>query len=517
MKKIAIIGAGPSGLSTAKSCLEENNLIPTVFEKFDQLGGVWNLKNGIAWPGMHFNVSRHTGEFSDFSYPENTEDFPTKETVNNYLERYADHYNLRPYIKFGREIIFIDYNDSKWLVRWKENQQVFEEYYDGVVIAMGKYNKPFVPPFTGLDNFQGKKLHSAHYRNPAIFADENVLVVGGSLSGTSIAEEISKSAKTVYHVFRQPRWILPRYLCPDPQQTGPYLPRDLLLKTRINAQNYSKELQYQRMQSICYKQNLISDLRVDQDSNNDFVVADDYLQAVEEHKIIPIRSEIDQCAMSQITLKNGQQLPIDSIIFCTGFEYDFSIFAEQLKLNPHTLSLYAEIFSHLPGLAFVGFYHGRHGAVFPNLELQARLACAVYSGRYQLPQEEVLKTSTSTSQSEKECHEIEFADKLAKDIGVLPDLSELKNTNQRLFKALWEGSSIPAQYRLNKNDTISNIAVKKIEQTDQYRSDLLSWKTNIVCSPNLGRKYLNNNFFAKQNKSDNQTNPSTIKKDPTPF
>jgi hypothetical protein len=52
--KIAVIGAGISGISTA-SILKKNGFVPVVFEKFERIGGVWataypgvQLKNGLV-------------------------------------------------------------------------------------------------------------------------------------------------------------------------------------------------------------------------------------------------------------------------------------------------------------------------------------------------------------------------------------------------------------------------------------------------------------------------------------
>ena len=40
-RRIAIIGAGCSGLASIKCCLEEG-LIPVCFEKRENIGGLWN-------------------------------------------------------------------------------------------------------------------------------------------------------------------------------------------------------------------------------------------------------------------------------------------------------------------------------------------------------------------------------------------------------------------------------------------------------------------------------------------
>uniref|UniRef100_A0A8D0NBE1 Flavin-containing monooxygenase n=1 Tax=Sus scrofa TaxID=9823 RepID=A0A8D0NBE1_PIG len=41
-KRVAIVGAGVSGLASIKCCLEEG-LEPTCFERSDDLGGLWRF------------------------------------------------------------------------------------------------------------------------------------------------------------------------------------------------------------------------------------------------------------------------------------------------------------------------------------------------------------------------------------------------------------------------------------------------------------------------------------------
>lgn len=63
-----IIGAGPSGLAAAKYAKEEKlNFI--VFEKFPDIGGVWNPVDGLVWKRMHTNISRHCCRYTDFEWP----------------------------------------------------------------------------------------------------------------------------------------------------------------------------------------------------------------------------------------------------------------------------------------------------------------------------------------------------------------------------------------------------------------------------------------------------------------
>ncbi|KAH3798389.1 hypothetical protein DPMN_151988 [Dreissena polymorpha] len=48
--KVAIIGAGASGLTAIKCCLDEG-LVPTCYERSEDLGGLWNYKDDVR-PGQ---------------------------------------------------------------------------------------------------------------------------------------------------------------------------------------------------------------------------------------------------------------------------------------------------------------------------------------------------------------------------------------------------------------------------------------------------------------------------------
>ena len=72
---MAIIGAGASGMTAVKACLEQG-LKPTVFEKTNYSGGLWRFQpkldeNGIAsvMKSTIINSSKEMSAFSDFPPP----------------------------------------------------------------------------------------------------------------------------------------------------------------------------------------------------------------------------------------------------------------------------------------------------------------------------------------------------------------------------------------------------------------------------------------------------------------
>ena len=82
---VVIIGAGISGLSTAKYC-SEANLRPLVLEKSDNIGGLWQ-PGGAPWESLRTNLSKYTCCFSDHDWPQDAPLFPRAAELFGYIER----------------------------------------------------------------------------------------------------------------------------------------------------------------------------------------------------------------------------------------------------------------------------------------------------------------------------------------------------------------------------------------------------------------------------------------------
>lgn len=78
-KRIAIVGAGATGMTATKACLEQG-LDVVVFEKTNYTGGLWRFQETVAENGIAsvmkstiINSSKELSAFSDFPPPT---DFP---------------------------------------------------------------------------------------------------------------------------------------------------------------------------------------------------------------------------------------------------------------------------------------------------------------------------------------------------------------------------------------------------------------------------------------------------------
>ncbi|MFC5285739.1 NAD(P)-binding domain-containing protein [Actinokineospora guangxiensis] len=198
--RIAVIGAGPAGLTSAKQALADGHDV-VVLEKHTDVGGIWNPATGGAYPSVRMQTSRMAFPFTDFA-PLTPTDFPTLAEVHAYLRAYAEHFGVLARVRFGAEVVGVSKVDGRWRVATASGVEEF----DAVMVASGELWRPRVPA-----SLPEGVLTAKDYRAPEPFAGKRVLVVGGGVSGADIAAELAGAAASVDWSIRGRQLFLPRY------------------------------------------------------------------------------------------------------------------------------------------------------------------------------------------------------------------------------------------------------------------------------------------------------------------
>lgn len=466
-KKIAIIGAGPAGLVSAKSCLEAG-LHPTVFEKSSSLGGVWSgAENGLAWNNMHTNISKWAVMFSDFPWEKEVQDFPLQNEVADYLKSYADAFHVTPHVNFQSEVQGVSKQNGLWNVTVNGRTEMF----DAVIIASGFFAKSIQPDIDGSDIYEGKFFHSSACR-PSDMHDENkVTVYGGSFSGYELAIEFARVSKNpITHAFKSPSWVLNRYVDVG---NGAKLPLDLLSYSReLNPPSPAKTPIEARQESISFFKDAFGnpgdahpDLTMSEDPTRPVfvVVSDGYLDAVRDGQIIPVRGSISHFNQNNLVLNSDEtqkSLQSDVVVMATGYRAALPYLDDQIKskIAYDEQDQFMPVLLHdtvwpkdIDGLAFVGFYRGPY---FGVVELQARWAAGVLAGNLPAPTSIEINAGVKTAENLRNqlprpqfphSNYVTLADKLAQKIGCYPDVK----SSDPLYNHVYGGYFLPSHFRLS--------------------------------------------------------------------
>lgn len=145
VRKVAVIGAGPSGLTSIKACLDEG-LVPVCFESSDDMGGLWKFKasqkkgffflddfclficqlfqnvlmvqmfflflqevsepnRASIYRSLTINISKEMMCYSDFPIPADYPNYMHHSKIIEYFRMYASHFKLLQHVRFQVTIL----------------------------------------------------------------------------------------------------------------------------------------------------------------------------------------------------------------------------------------------------------------------------------------------------------------------------------------------------------------------------------------------------------------------------
>ncbi|VCW77628.1 unnamed protein product [Gulo gulo] len=205
-KRVAVIGAGVSGLSSIKCCLDED-LEPTCFERTNDIGGLWKFtetsKDGMTrvYRSLVTNVCKEMSCYSNFPFQEDYPNFMNQGKFWDYLQEFAEHFDLLKYIQFRTTVLSItkrpDFSETgQWDVVTETEGKQERAVFDAVMVCTGHYLNPRLPleSFPGIHKFKGQILHSQEYKSPEGFQGKRVLVIGLGNTAGDVAVELSRTA-----------------------------------------------------------------------------------------------------------------------------------------------------------------------------------------------------------------------------------------------------------------------------------------------------------------------------------
>ncbi len=226
--RVAIVGAGPSGLAALRafeSARKKGAEVPEIicYEKQSDYGGLWNYTwrtgldeygepvHGSMYRYLWSNGPKECLEFADYSFEEHfgrpIPSYPPRAVLHDYIKGRIDKSGVASYIKLNTAVRWVSYSDDtgKFSVTVKDlaTDTVSTSEFDHVIVASGHYSTPSVPEFPGIRQFPGRVLHAHDFRSADEFAGKNVLLIGASYSAEDIGTQCHKyGAKSVTFSWR---------------------------------------------------------------------------------------------------------------------------------------------------------------------------------------------------------------------------------------------------------------------------------------------------------------------------
>jgi putative flavoprotein involved in K+ transport len=183
-----IVGAGQAGLATGYH-LQRRGRRFLIVDGNERIGDNWRRQ----WDSLRLYTPAKYDGLPGMAFPAAKWEFPGKDQVADYLERYALEFDLP--VRMSTRVERLAANGDG---RYVASLGADEIPCDNVVVATGTFGRtPSVPAFASELDPRIHQLHSSEYRRPSQLEPGSALVVGASHSGCDVAFELAAERHTI--------------------------------------------------------------------------------------------------------------------------------------------------------------------------------------------------------------------------------------------------------------------------------------------------------------------------------
>ncbi|MCV7230166.1 flavin-containing monooxygenase [Mycolicibacterium komossense] len=205
--RVAVIGAGFSGIAAAVALRRKGIEDFVIFEQAPGLGGTWWHNR---YPGAEVDLESHIYSFS-FERHDWTRTHADWRELLGYLEGVADKWDLRRRIRFNENVTDVSWSDSDHTYTVTTAAGGDHGVFTAVISAVGFLNIPLLPPFARESNdFHGAICHTSRWIEGLDMTGKSVAVVGTGSSAVQIVSEAERVAADVTIFQLEPNWLLPK-------------------------------------------------------------------------------------------------------------------------------------------------------------------------------------------------------------------------------------------------------------------------------------------------------------------
>jgi cation diffusion facilitator CzcD-associated flavoprotein CzcO len=202
--RVAIIGAGASGLCMAIRLKRAGLSTFTLYERATDLGGTWRDN---TYPGAGCDIPSHLYCYSFAPKHDWPRKYASQAEILSYLRGCAQRYGLGPHLHYGAEVVRAEWGGARWHLSLASGEEAEADF---LVAATGQLSQPVLPDLPSLGGFQGASFHSARWDHGHDLRGEDVAVVGTGASAIQLVPEVARVARSLTIYQRTPNWVVPK-------------------------------------------------------------------------------------------------------------------------------------------------------------------------------------------------------------------------------------------------------------------------------------------------------------------
>jgi cation diffusion facilitator CzcD-associated flavoprotein CzcO len=331
--RVAIIGAGFSGVGAAIRLMREGVTDLAILERSDDIGGTWRDN---TYPGCACDVQSHLYSYSFAPNPDWTRSFSRQPEIWAYFKRVAGSSGVMRYLRLGHEVLGAGWDAParRWLVRTSRGDLTAS----ALIMAAGALSDPVLPELTGLERFSGAAFHSARWDHAADLRGRRVAVIGTGASAIQFIPEIQPVVERLYVFQRTAPWVVPRRDRALRQWERALFRRVPAAQRLVRAAIYAgrealvvafrREALMRRLQWIAMRhlRRSVSDPALRERLTPPFTMgckrvlpSNAYYPAVSQPNVEVVTGRIARVTEGAVVTEDGSAREVDVIVFATGF------------------------------------------------------------------------------------------------------------------------------------------------------------------------------------------------------
>jgi len=378
--RVAIVGAGFSGMGMAVGLAQAGRSDFVIFERAETVGGTWRDN---SYPNCRCDVPSHLYSFSFAPNPDWSETYSPAAEIHAYQRRVAEEMHLIPHIRFGHEVLGADWDATtqRWHIETSSPTGTDVWTADLVVGAFGLLAEPVTPDITGIDAFEGEIMHSARWDHDHDLTGERVAVIGTGASAIQFVPGIQPDVGHMTVFQRTAPWVLPHRNRRITRLERALYRRFPVLQRLNRAQIYlSRELvaagmirnrgvtQGAKKLGLKHIEASIQDPDLRRKVTPPFepfckriLLSDDYYRALTQPNVDLNTDGIAEIRPRSIVTTAGDEIEVDTIVLGTGFHVTDSPMMDRFRnAEGHSIT---DAFDKTR----MGAYQGTVVPTFPNL------------------------------------------------------------------------------------------------------------------------------------------------------